>query len=184
MMFALKKLPSLIVLGALLLILTPAVDAVAQNRVEVIVQYDVPPGQVRQAIEALGGEVKAEYTYLGSMYVEVSTDSMEELKSVSGVNSVRRNTPILAPELVWPFGGRGVEAAAGPDPLANISHNGYTRITDIQGFAEDNPASYLMNMLRTASRPCTRTASPVLAWLLQSLTLASDRFSTTSTRIL
>jgi hypothetical protein len=102
MMFGLKKLPSLIVLGALLLLLTPSVDAVAQDRVEVIIQFDGSPGQIRQAIESLGGEVKAEYTYLGSMFAEVPTDSMEEIKTTGSVTSVRRNTPIQAPELVWP----------------------------------------------------------------------------------
>ena len=148
MTFALKKLPSLIVLGALLLILTPAVDAVAQNRVEVIVQYDGPPGQVRQAIEALGGVVKAEYTYLGSMLVDVSTDSMEAVKGVAGVKSVGKNTPIQAPELVWPFGGRGVEPAGGQDPLTNINSNGSTPITDVPAYLaalESGENPYLIN---------------------------------------
>ena len=97
MILGLKKRPSLIVLGVLSLQLLPALDAVAQDRVEVIVRLDGSQGQVRQLIESLGGEVTHEYTYLGSLLAEVPMGSLKQIQSGDGVKSVHRNTPIQAP---------------------------------------------------------------------------------------
>ena len=132
-------------LGALLLLM-PTLDAVAQQgREEVIIQFDGPPGQLRQLIESLGGEVTEEYVHLNALVADLSYDSIEEVESAAGVRSVSRNNPILAPELVWPFGGRDVEQAAGPDPLANIASNGSTPITDVSAYALENAISYTIN---------------------------------------
>ena len=55
----------------------------------------------------------------------------------TGLNQFTENTPIQAPEIVWPFGGRDVEEGAGPDALANIKSKGSTLIRNVEAFAVD-----------------------------------------------
>ncbi len=171
MIFGLKKMSSSIVLGVLLLHLVPAVDVVAQDstgtvaldpldstyvqdsaeaaaardRIEVIIRLDGSMEKVRRLVESLGGNVTREYRYLGSLLAEVPTRVLERLKSAAAVKQMFRNSPIQAPELVWPFGGREVAEAASPDALANINSNGSTPITDVVTYALANPGSYIIN---------------------------------------
>ena len=149
---SLNKLPSLIVLGALLH-LTPPVLAAPQADLEpVIIRTSGSMTDLHALIESAGGSVTQEFDKLSAVAAQLPAGAVVTLQESGAGLSVIKDVPIAGPGRIEPFSARGPAGIAlleGANPALfstdNIPSEGSTLIGDLADFAQNNPGAYLMN---------------------------------------